>query len=88
MWVTWLQAKKFSCKPSELLGIESQPQAFYFNRAVFTFGTALEAELERAGQTRGKKKKNEQQIAMARQRVMTRWGIVEQKFADPLSVRG
>lgn len=58
--------------------------AFYFDRAVYTFGSALEAELEQAGQSRGKSKKTETQIAMGRQQVLTRWlGTGAGKFADP-----
>jgi len=80
--MVWLQAKQFHCPPSELMGVTDQPTAFYFNRAVFTFGQALEAELEKAGASRGKSKKTDSQIAMARQMVMNRW-LGTQKFADP-----
>lgn len=59
-----------------------QPTAYYLDRAVYTFGSALEAELERTGQTRGKSKMTESQIAMAKQQVLARW-LGTQKFADP-----
>lgn len=68
-------------------GTAGEPTAFYFDRAVYTFGSALQAQLDQAGQTRGKKKKTDQQIAMAKQRVMARWLGTEQKFADPLAAR-
>jgi len=57
--------------------------AFYFDRAVFTFGSALEAELEKAGHSRGKSKKSDAQIAMARQQVMAKW-LGTKRFADPV----
>lgn len=82
-WVTYRQSKAFSCKPSEILGVTSQPTAFYFDRAIYTFGTALEAEMEKAGASGGgKNKKSDQQIAMAKQMVLNRW-LGTQKFADP-----
>lgn len=56
--------------------------AFYFDRAIYAFGMALEADLEKAGQSRGKTKKSESQIAMAKQQTLTKW-LGTQKFADP-----
>lgn len=55
--------------------------AFYFDRAIYTFGSALEAAIEKAGSGRGKR--SESQIAMARQQVQARW-LGAQKFADPV----
>ena len=80
--MVWLQAKQFSCRPSEILGVDDQPMAFYFDRAVFTFGQALETELDKAGESRGKTKKTAGQVALARQQVIARW-LGAQKFADP-----
>jgi hypothetical protein len=82
VWFTWLQSQQFRCRPSEILGVTEQPAAFYFDRAVFTFGSALESELEKAGQSKGKSKKTDSQIAMARQQIMARW-LGTQRFADP-----
>lgn len=80
LWLAWLQSKTFKCLPSELLGVTEQPAAFYFNRAVFTFGQALEAELDRVGAVKGKR--TEGQAAMARQQIMARW-LGTQRFAEP-----
>lgn len=59
-----------------------QPTAYYLDRAVYTFGSALEADLEKAGQQRGKSKRSDSQIAMAKQQVLARW-LGNQKFAEP-----
>lgn len=57
--------------------------AFYLDRAVFLFGSALEAELERAEYSGGgKRKKSQSQINMAKQQVLARW-LGTQRFADP-----
>lgn len=83
MWLTYRQAKAFSCKPSDLMGVTDQPTAYYLDRAVFTFGSALEAELEKAGQQgKGRNKKSESQIAMAKSRILAKW-IGMQGFAEP-----
>ena len=82
LWLTWKQCKEFRCLPSVLLGLTDQPTAYYFDRAVFTFGQALENELEKAGESRGKTKKTASQVAMARQNVLSKWLKME-RFADP-----
>lgn len=71
------------------MGIEEQPLAYYFNRAVFTFGKALEGELDRVSQQtgKGKQRKSQQQINMARTQVLRRWlgGGEAQRFRDPFA---
>lgn len=64
------------------MGVTFQPTAYYLDRAIYTFGSALEAELERAGQSSGRNKNSEQQIAMARSMVLARW-LGTQRYADP-----
>lgn len=80
--MTWNQAKEFSCRPSDLVGIESDLWAYYFDRAVFTFGRAIETELDKAGRSSGKKKKTDAQIEMARNSIMAKW-LGLRRFADP-----
>jgi hypothetical protein len=70
------------------MGVKDPLFAFYFDRAVFTFGTALEADLERAGQSRGKTKLSDTQVASARRRVMEQWLGIKTKYADPMAMRG
>lgn len=66
------------------MGVTDQPTAFYLDRAIYTFGMALEEELEQASQSRGRARKTETQIAMARQQILARW-LGTQRFADPAS---
>lgn len=88
LWAVWQQSKTYKTKPSELMHIEDEVTAYYLDRAVFTFGTALEAELDKAGQTKGKQKKSQTQVQMAKQMVLNRWlsDPGEQKFADPAAM--
>src|SRR6478752_79953 len=85
LWAAWQQSKAYRVRPSELMGITAQPLAFYLDRAVFTFGTALDAELDKAGETKGKSKKSAAQVQMAKQLVLNRWldATDQQRFADP-----
>lgn len=53
MWAIFQLAKTYSCRPSVLLGIEVQPTAYYFDRAVGVFGIHLERELADA-ESKGK----------------------------------
>lgn len=82
----WQQSKAYRSRPSEILGITEQPTAYYLDRAVFVFGRSLEAALEEAGQSRGKQKKTQSQIAMARARVLATW-LGTQRFADPMAMK-
>jgi hypothetical protein len=71
--------------------IGDEVTAYYLDRAVYTFGTALDNELERAGQSKGGAKgkgKSQAAIQMAKQMVLNRWlGAGEQqKFADPAAM--
>jgi hypothetical protein len=74
-------------RPSELHGIEHPVTAYFFDRAIYTFGTTLEADLEEAG---SKAKKEAQAERMRRLRLNT-WlndgteKKPEQKFRDPMA---
>lgn len=80
MWEAWLLSKQWKVRPSELYGVNHPVQAFYFDRAVWVFGTTMEADMDKAGQ---KAKKPKQQEA-ARLRVMHKWlGSDAVSFAQP-----
>lgn len=69
-------------RPSELYCIEDPYEAFRFDRAVFLFGTALTAELDK------QEGKNSKEIQKARDRVFAKWIPTEaskgpQQFRDP-----
>jgi hypothetical protein len=70
-------SKTYGCLPSELLGIEQQPTAFYFDRAIYTFCQRLENEMDKAGEG-----KSDRRRAMVRAMVMNRW-LGAQTFASP-----
>lgn len=69
VWEAWQLSKAYHVRPSELYGIQHPVQAFYFDRAVWVFGTTLDADLEKAG---ADAKKPAQQEA-ARMRVISKW---------------
>lgn len=83
----WQQSKAFHCRPSDLLAIDDELTAYYFDRAVYTFGKALEAELDRVSQStgKGKQKKSQTQINMARSQVMNRWLGPAPRYRDPVA---
>lgn len=80
LWQTFNLAKTWNCRPSELIGLTSDWQAFCFDRAVAAFGNPLEAELNAV---EGKNKKT---VERKREQILRRW-IPEaretRKFADP-----
>lgn len=83
LWQTYQSCKAYRCRPSELLDITEQPTAYFLDRAVQAFGTALETELEKAGQ--GKKSKG--QVAMAQRMILNRWLRTPGQFAEPTKKR-
>lgn len=62
-------AGKFRCRPSELYDIDDPLVAFYFDKAVFTFGTRLEGAMQKARD----KAKNSKAGDAAAQRVWQKW---------------
>lgn len=77
--------KTYHCRPSELLAIDHTVQAFYLDKAVFTFGTAFDADIEEHGKSKGKKP-NPKQDALRRQQRLQKWLTDEdtpRRFRDP-----
>lgn len=73
-------AKTFQCLPSELIHIEDPLDAFRFDRAVWTFGTALTAELNNC------KGKTDKEIERKQERILRKWipeSAGPEKFAEP-----
>lgn len=90
LWQTYQQAKFYRCRASELLHIDNPIAAYFFDRAVFAFGSSLSAELEKCD---GKEKA---EIERKQMRVFQRWipkavdasgksATSEVRFADPAS---
>ena len=62
-------SKTYHSRPSELYGIQHPVQAFFFDRAVFTFGSAIENDLKEST----RKAKKQEQADRIRDRVMAKW---------------
>lgn len=78
-------SKTMSCRPSELLSLHDELAAFCFDRAVFTFGNTLNAELSKA------KGKNEGEIEASQDRIIRKWIPdlpASKKYADPAARKG
>lgn len=50
MWQTWQMSQSLRKSPSELLRISNPIHAYYFDKAVWRFGTAVEADLNAASE--------------------------------------
>lgn len=81
-------AKAFSCRPSEILAIQSDLEAFRLDRAVYRFGTHVDAALDKVSG------KSDSEIKTKRLRVIESYFPKAQnasasgkkkKFADPAS---
>ena len=77
-------AKAFRARPSELLGVEDDFDAFRLDRAVYRFGTHVDAALDKVTGN------NENEIKQKRLRVVAKYFPKAQaasgstkKFADP-----
>lgn len=79
MWQHYRMAKSLRKSPSELLNIRHPVRAFYFDRAVWLFGTTLEADLEAAAD--GVKK--EKAARAKQQMVLATWLGGKGMYRDP-----
>ena len=80
MWEAWKISKAYRLRPSELYGIKDELKAWSFDRAVWLFGSNLEAELEEAANDA----KNKGQAESKQRRVLAKWlGGGVQQYRDP-----
>lgn len=80
-------SEQYHRRPSEILGLESKLEAYFFDRAVFYFGVAIDADVESS--TRDAK--TDKQRKVKQNMVMNRWGVAEgirNRFKDPAAGRG
>lgn len=80
MWETFNLAAQAQISPSEILGVDrsEEPWAAYcLDRAVTTFGTAVQSELDAV------EGKTTKEIEMKRQRVLNRFFPQGERFRDP-----
>lgn len=66
----WTLAKTWKTRPSELTAISDPLTAFYFDRAVATFGTEVEAAMDQAADGAKNKKDSQRRRQMALARYM------------------
>lgn len=67
VWQAWLLSKATGTRPCDLYVIDGEFRRFCFDRAIVTFGTALEAELD------GVSGKTEKAREVKRSRMLDRW---------------
>lgn len=79
-------SQAMGCRPSDLLSLTNRLHAFYFDRAVWLFGSTLENELELASEN----SKDVKTAKRDRQRVLDRWfpqqRNVKGRFKDPATM--
>lgn len=68
MWNLWRMSQSLGRTPSELLRIANSAKAFFFDRAVWLFGSTLEAEMEAVTKnvTKAKVAEAKQQAVLAK----------------------
>lgn len=76
-------SEKYHCRASELIGITNKLHAYFFDRAVFYFGVAIDAEMEAATGSA----KNAQQATARQHMILLRYRIFAEgdkgRFRDP-----
>lgn len=82
LWEAWRLSKTYQQLPSQIYGVEDSLASYCFDRAVATFGIAVEQDIEEA--TDGKKKKAAEASASM---VRARWLGTDMKFANPVPTR-
>lgn len=82
-------AKTFQCRPSSFLALDHTVEAFFFDKAVFYFGTSVEEDIEEYTKDRSSKTPDKPEVKkLKKERRMAVWmGTDEQgnrKFRDPV----
>jgi len=76
-------ATKFQCRPSDLYAMQDEVLALYFDRAVYTFGVSVEADIHQVAETA----KNDKQAKASAVRVLHKWLDQDKKmkgrYKDP-----
>ena len=81
-------AKQLGVRPSDLYEIDEEVAAWSFDRAVLTFGNALESKLQTIARNAKKQKEAERKI----QRELDKWLAsadvkeMKKRFADPMDL--
>jgi hypothetical protein len=79
---------KFKCRPSEVLGLDDRTDAFFFDKAVFYFGTEVEKDLEEHCKDRSTKHPDKPEVkTRKREARLAMWLNTDEegkrKFRDP-----
>jgi hypothetical protein len=86
LWEAWRLSKTMGVRPSELYGVHDEVAAWCFDRAVVTFGLAVENDIDEA--VRNAKSK---QADAAANRALRKWlnppGDTTGMFRDPAGGR-
>jgi hypothetical protein len=69
----WGMSVKWRTRPSDFLGIEHSTQAYYFDKAVYLFGTTFDADLEEYTKSKGKKPDSARITQQKRERRIAAW---------------
>lgn len=77
LWDLYRKAETYNCRPSEMLGVTDVWMAYEIDGAVFQFGSALAGELESV------EGKNKAEIKRKRERILTKWLDLPQRFRKP-----
>lgn len=64
---------RWQTRPSELLGVDDVLHAFWFDEAIYYFGTEFENDLEESTKSKGKKPDSPEMTAQKRQRRLDKW---------------
>jgi hypothetical protein len=77
VWQAYLLAQRMRARPSEVFNITGAFRQYCFDRAVITFGAALEAELD------GVEGRNAKAIQGKKTRLLSKWLDEPVRFRDP-----
>jgi len=79
LWEAWKLARAYQTRPSEIYAVKDEVAAYSFDKAVYMFGSNLDAELKKAGQGA----RSDAQANGRRQRVLARWLGGKAQYKDP-----
>lgn len=79
LWSLYRRSQSFSCRPSDLLGLDDPYAAWCLDAACYDFGSALESEISRV------EGKNQKEVDMKVDRLVRRWLDMPLQYRNPMS---
>lgn len=87
MWNVFSLSQEMGVRPSDLLGVTNDYEAYCLDEAVVTFGVYVQSEVRKVGDKKTGKEKAKEGQKLAKLNALLNTKPGERKFANPVATR-